>query len=160
MKQILGWDDFFASVASLSAMRSKDPHKQTGACIVNDDNRLVGIGYNGMPRGIEDGALPWSEAADDPIDSKHFYVCHATMNAVLNKNQQNLKDCRIYCTHIPCNECAKILAQVGIRRVLYVNAAPVDCLATQASQKICAQVGISLTHLEISTEEVYLPLTP
>ena len=50
----LPWDDYFMAVAYLSAMRSKDPNTQVGACIVNDDKRIVGIGYNGFPRGCSD----------------------------------------------------------------------------------------------------------
>ena len=156
--EILSWDDFFGSVASLSAMRSRDPVKKTGACIVNDDNRLVGIGYNGMPKGIDDGLLPWQDTAVDPIDEKHLYVCHATMNAVLNKNQQSLRDCRIYCTNIPCNECAKILCQVGIKKIYFLNDCPEDCISTLGTRKLCEAAGISIKQLSTLKDEVCLPL--
>ena len=53
----LPWDDYFMAVAYLSAMRSKDPNTQVGACIVNDDKRIVGIGYNGFPRGCSDDGM-------------------------------------------------------------------------------------------------------
>ena len=154
--EILDWDDFFSSVASLSAMRSRDPVKKTGACIVNDENRLVGIGYNGMPRGIDETLLPMDE--NDPISSKRFYVCHATMNAVLNKNQQSLRNCRIYCTHIPCNECAKILCQVGIKCIYFLNESPEDCMSTLGTRKLCEAAGISLKQLSTCKPEIYLPL--
>ncbi len=47
----ISWDDYFMAVSFLSAMRSKDPSTQVGACVVNSDKRIVGIGYNGFPRG-------------------------------------------------------------------------------------------------------------
>ena len=50
-ENFLGWDDYFMGVAMLSAMRSKDPSTQVGACIVNESNRIVGMGYNGFPAG-------------------------------------------------------------------------------------------------------------
>ena len=54
----LSWDEYFMSVALLSALRSKDPNTQVGACIVNEEKRIVGVGYNGFPSGCSDDALP------------------------------------------------------------------------------------------------------
>jgi hypothetical protein len=71
---VLSWDDYFMSVAFLSAMRSKDPSTQVGACIVNPDMRIVGIGYNGFPRGCSDDLLPWARTAEDPLDTKYPVV--------------------------------------------------------------------------------------
>ncbi len=84
----LSWDDYFMAIAFLSAQRSKDPNKQVGACIVSHDHVILGIGYNGFPRGCCDSKLPWAKAAasGDPLDTKYPYVCHAEMNALLNKN--------------------------------------------------------------------------
>ena len=60
----LEWSEYFMAVSFLSAMRSKDPATQVGACIVGPDNRIVGIGYNGMPRGCSDDLLPWGKQSD------------------------------------------------------------------------------------------------
>lgn len=68
---VIAWDDYFMAIAFLSAMRSKDPSTQVGACIVNSDKRIVGIGYNGFPRGCSDDELPWSREADDELDTKY-----------------------------------------------------------------------------------------
>ncbi|CAB0006398.1 unnamed protein product [Nesidiocoris tenuis] len=86
----ISWDDLFMSSAFLIAMRSKDPVTQVGACIVNDENKIVGMGYNGMPNGCHDNVFPWGKTGD-PIDMKYMYVCHAEMNAVLNKNSSDVK---------------------------------------------------------------------
>ena len=61
----LEWAEYFMAVSFLSAMRSKDPATQVGACIVNPENRIVGIGYNGMPRGCSDDLLPWGKHSHD-----------------------------------------------------------------------------------------------
>ena len=72
------WDEYFMAVAFLSAQRSKDPSSQVGACIVNEENKIVGIGYNGMPNGCSDDILPWARNADDELDTKYPYGIYFT----------------------------------------------------------------------------------
>lgn len=117
----ISWDDYFMGIAVLSAHRSKDPNTQVGACIVNEDRKIVGIGYNGFPIGCTDDQLPWGSESDNPLQTKYPYVCHAEMNAIINKNQSALKGCRIYTTLFPCNECTKLIIQSGIREVIYLS---------------------------------------
>ena len=69
-RDALSWDDYYMAVAFLSSMRSKDPSTQVGACIVNEDKRIVGIGYNGFPRGCSDDELPWAREAPVPRRSR------------------------------------------------------------------------------------------
>ncbi len=109
------------SIAFLSAMRSKDPNTQVGATIVNKDRRIVGIGYNGFPRGCSDDELPWDREAADPLDTKYPFVCHAEMNAILNKNSADVAGCSIYVALFPCNECTKLIIQSGIAEVIYLS---------------------------------------
>ena len=117
----LSWDDYFMSVAHLSALRSKDPNKQVGACIIGPDRVILGIGYNGFPRGCSDQQLPWAKKSTEsnPLDTKYPYVCHAEMNAIMNKNAASLKGAAMYVTMFPCNNCAKLLIQAGITEVVY-----------------------------------------
>jgi dCMP deaminase len=100
---------------------SADPSTQVGACIVDADARIVGIGYNGFPRGCSDDDLPWDRTGDTELDTKYPYVCHAEMNAILNKNSASLKGCRIYVALFPCNECTKLIIQSGITEVVYYS---------------------------------------
>ena len=58
-RDYLSWDEYFMGVALLSAQRSKDENTQVGACIVNDDNKILSVGYNGMPIGCKDEEMPW-----------------------------------------------------------------------------------------------------
>ena len=117
----LCWDDYFMSVAFLSAQRSKDPNKQVGAVIVGPDRIILGVGYNGFPRGCADHDLPWAKksANNNPMETKYAYVCHAEMNAIMNKNSQSLDGATLYVTMYPCNECAKLIIQSGIKEVVY-----------------------------------------
>jgi len=139
----LSWADYFMSVAFLSAMRSKDPSSQVGACIVNEENKIVGIGYNGMPLGCSDDEFPWCKNQVSPVDNKYMYVCHAEMNAILNKIVGKLNNCRIYVALFPCNECAKLIIQAGIRQVFYFsdkNWTKDECVA---SRKMFDSAGVT-----------------
>lgn len=109
------------ALAFLSAQRSKDPSKQVGACIVSPARIILGIGYNGFPRGCADSRLPWAKraAGGGALATKYPYVCHAEMNAVLNKNAANVAGATLYVTMFPCNECSKLLIQAGIREVVF-----------------------------------------
>ena len=121
-------------IAFLSAMRSKDPSTQVGACIVNDENKIVGIGYNGFPRGCNDAKLPWSRTGNTSLDTKYPYVCHAEMNAILNKNEANITGSRMYVALFPCNDCAKLIIQSGIKEVIYLDDKYHDTEQTKASR--------------------------
>uniref|UniRef100_A0A915KC58 Probable deoxycytidylate deaminase n=1 Tax=Romanomermis culicivorax TaxID=13658 RepID=A0A915KC58_ROMCU len=137
----INWQDYFMSIACLSARRSKDPRTQVGACIVNEENKIVGIGYNGMPIGCCDDLLPWGRESNNPLENKYVYVCHAEMNAIMNSNSLSLKNCRIYATHFPCNECTKLIIQSGIRKIIYMN--DNNGFPTyHASKKLLNMVGI------------------
>lgn len=104
-KDVLSWDQYFMGMAHLSAMRSKDPNTRVGACIVNPQKRVVGLGYNGFPYGCEDDEFPW-ERDGEFLDTKYPYVVHAELNAILN-SIQDLHGCTLYVSLFPCNECSK-----------------------------------------------------
>lgn len=140
----LNWDSYFMSVAFLSAMRSKDPSTQVGACIVSPDNKIVGIGYNGFPHGCSDDTLPWAREAPNWLDTKYPYVCHAELNAILNKNVSDLRSCRIYVALFPCNECSKLIVQSGIKEVVYLGDKYKHTPTMIASRRILEMAGLSV----------------
>lgn len=117
MHTVISWDQYFMGVAKLSAYRSKDPNTRVGACIVTPENKIVGVGYNGMPIGCNDNDFPWKRIGPT-LDTKYAYVVHAELNAILNSTQK-LNGCRIYVSLFPCNECAKAIIQSGIREIIY-----------------------------------------
>lgn len=138
----LSWDDYFMAVAFLSAQRSKDPSTQVGACIVNAEKKIVGIGYNGFPWGCDDEALPWDRKAESVLDTKYPYVCHAELNAILNKNAAELKGCSLYVALFPCNECAKLIIQSGIKEVVFVSDKYHDEPLFVASRRMLDMAGV------------------
>ena len=100
----ISWDEYFMSIAKLSAKRSKDPSTQVGACIVSNDNRILSIGYNGAPNGFDDDKFPWAREGEN-LETKYPYVCHAEMNAILNYrgSKKDLENAKIYVDLFPCN---------------------------------------------------------
>lgn len=141
-QEYLSWEDYFMSVAFLSAMRSKDPSTQVGATIVNDEKKIVGIGYNGFPKGCSDDELPWGKTDDDKFNTKYMYVCHAEMNAILNKNTSDIKDCTMYVALFPCNECAKMIIQSGLKEIVYFSDKHAEKDSTKASKRMLDMTGI------------------
>ena len=144
----ISWDEYFMGVALLSAMRSKDPNTQVGACIVNDDNRIVSVGYNGFPRGCSDEDFPWERSADNQNDTKYPFVCHAELNAILNSNGIGVRGSRIYVALFPCNECAKAIIQAGIKEIVYISDKYRDTDANLASKRMLAAAGVKLTEFK------------
>lgn len=144
----ISWDEYFMGVALLSSMRSKDPNTQVGACIVNDDNRIVSVGYNGFPRGCSDENFPWERSGENPNETKYPFVCHAELNAILNSNGIGLKNTRIYVALFPCNECAKSIIQAGIKEVIYISDKYANTDGAKASRMMLESAGIKLTRFE------------
>lgn len=116
----INWDEYFMGVALLSAKRSKDPNTKVGACIVNEKKRIVGIGYNGFPCGCDDDEFPWINNSKNFLENKYPYVVHAEPNAILNANS-SLENCTLYVSLFPCNECAKLIIQSGIKEIVYMD---------------------------------------
>lgn len=140
----LSWDSYFMAVAFLSAQRSKDPNTQVGACIVDANKCIVGIGYNGFPRGCSDEHLPWARQAQSDLHKKYPYVCHAEVNAILNKCSANVKGATLYVALFPCNDCAKVIIQAGIREVVYLHDYYHDTDQCRASRIMFRMSGVKL----------------
>ncbi|MGD8922644.1 MAG: dCMP deaminase family protein [Candidatus Zixiibacteriota bacterium] len=154
----LSWDDYFMAVAQLSALRSKDPNTQVGACIVNKKKRIIGIGYNGFPTGCSDDQLPW-EREGAFLETKYPYVCHAEMNAITNSsNKPELEGATMYVSLFPCNECAKLIVQVGIKEVVYLSDKYRETDIMVASRKILDMAGVSYRQLQPEAKRITLEL--
>ena len=142
-KDFISWDEYFMGVAMLAARRSKDPSTQVGACIVDDDNRILSTGYNGFPYGCSDDEYPWARDGETN-DTKYPYVVHAELNAILNNRGKNLVGARIYVALFPCNECAKAIIQSGIREVIYLSDKYADTPSVKASKRMLTSAGVTL----------------
>ncbi len=142
----IDWDTYFMGVAKLSAMRSKDPNTQVGACIVNQKKRIVGIGYNGFPIGIDDDVYPW-QSDGDFLNTKYPYVVHAEPNAILNATV-SLDGATLYVTLFPCHECAKLIIQSGIKEIVFIENKYQQASSVQASTRMLKESGIALRQIE------------
>lgn len=137
----INWDAYFMGIAILSSRRSKDPNTGVGSCIVSTANKILSVGYNGMPLGCSDDEFPW-ERNGNPLDTKYLYVCHAELNAILNYTGTDMHGAKIYTTLFPCNECTKALIQAGIKEVIYLSDKYSDTDSTRAAKRMMNTVNI------------------
>ena len=157
----LTWDEYFMAIAKLSAMRSKDPSTQVGACIVDKNNRILSIGYNGAPNGYNDDIFPWDMEGNE-LETKYPYVVHAERNAILNYrgSRKDFEGAKIYVDLFPCNECAKEIIQAGISEVIYLSDKYANTNSVIASKRLFDACGVSYHELkDIKKKEVTLLLT-
>ena len=151
------WDEYFMGVAMLSALRSKDPNTQVGACIVSEDNKILSMGYNGLPKGCSDDDFPWGREGE-PLESKYFYVTHSELNAILNYRGGSLEGAKLYVTMFPCNECAKAIIQSGIKTVVYDNDKYADTGSVVASKRMFDASGVRYYRYTHTGREVKIDL--
>lgn len=155
--EYLSWDEYFMGIASLSAMRSKDPSTQVGACIVNPEKRIVSMGYNGMPHCCSDDEFPW-DRENSPLDSKYLYVCHAELNAILNCAVGSVRGCTVYVTLFPCNECAKAIIQSGIKEIVYMYDKYADTDSVMASKRMLNAAGVKFRQYEKTDKKIEIDI--
>ena len=155
-QQVISWDEYFMGLAHLSALRSKDPSTQVGACIVDGNNKVVSIGYNGFPMGCSDDEFPWGRVGGMQ-ESKYAFVVHAELNAILN-SPRSLAGCTLYVSLFPCNECAKAIIQSGIKEVIYMSDKYKDADNVIASKKMLDSCGVTYRQFESKGKEVSLKI--
>ena len=118
---VLEWEEYFMELAKLTAKRSKDPVTQVGAVIINKNKRVIGLGYNGfIDIPDNDKLFPWKKNSNNYEEIKYSYVIHAEANAILNSTS-SIKDSTLYVTLFPCRECAKLIIQSGIKKIVYLD---------------------------------------
>ena len=151
------WDEYFMGIAIFSAERSKDPSTSVGACIVSQDNKILSVGYNGMPIGCSDDDFPW-ERDGNPLDTKYFYVCHAEMNAILNYTGPDMKGAKLYVTLFPCSECTKAIIQKGISELIYLSDKYADTDATKAAKRMLDATGTTYRQYQPINRDITISL--
>jgi dCMP deaminase len=147
-------------LAILSSFRSKDPNTQVGCCIFSCDGEVVSTGYNGFPCGIPDEKLPWGKISNVYTETKHAYVCHAEANSILNQHQAvgSLRGCTACVTLFPCENCAKIIIQAGIHKLIYLSAKACCKEGEIVSQHLLKMAKIELVKFS-ETEKNTEPIT-
>ena len=106
------WESRFLALAMHIAGWSKDPSTCVGAVIVDRERRVVGMGYNGFPRGVHDHDERYAKR-----ELKYEMVVHAEVNAILNA-VKGVRGCTLYSTFFPCPRCAAVIIQSGITQVV------------------------------------------
>ena len=149
-EEYLDWDEFFMGISKLAAGRSKDPSTQVGACIVDKDNRILSIGYNGTPNRFNDDEFPWERTGKNQNETKYPYVCHAELNAILNYrgSRKDFVGSKIYVDLFPCNECAKAIIQSGIKEIIYLSDKYNGTLENDASKHLLNTCGVTYRQLD------------
>jgi len=156
MTQHISWDQYFMSLAILISLRSKDPSSKVGAVLVRD-NKIIGTGYNGFPTGCDESQFPWERDVERVgwLGTKYPYVIHAEANALLNTVAES-RGCELFVTLHPCNECAKLMIQGGVKRVTYLSDKHREAEAFIAARKLLEVTGVVVRKMEAT--ELNLPL--
>ena len=154
---ILSWDEYFMTIALIASLRSKDPNTKVGACIVDVNNHVLGTGYNGFIKGVDESCFPLSRDGEW-LNTKYPYVIHAEVNCILNSVVSSLKDATLFCTLYPCNECAKQIIQSGIKRVVFLDNKHKDDKIYLASQRLFEVSGTKLEQLKSFSKEKLINL--
>ena len=119
-------EEYFMGIAVLSALRSKDPSTQVGACLVDNYDRVLSISYNGTPNGMSDDFLPWAsfgEETGDLLTTKDPYIVHAEMNIFDNYKgfPEDLHKAKLYLIYSPCIACSKRISALEVAKVIYLR---------------------------------------
>ena len=154
----ISWDEYFMGIALFSAQRSKDSNTQVGACIVSNENKILSVGYNGMPTGCNDDEMPWAREGESALDTKYPFVCHAELNAILNSSTGSVKNSRIYVSLFPCNECAKAIIQSGIKEVIYMEDKYSNSAEVIASKRMFDMAGVKYKEYSPTSRTIEIKL--
>lgn len=107
------WDEYFMKIVEAVALKSKDPSSKMGCVIVDQNKRVVSLGYNGLIQGADESKMTLSER---PM--KYYFAIHSEMNALLFA-RRDLTGCTIYNRVATCENCLKYCLQAGIKRFVY-----------------------------------------
>ena len=129
----INWEAYALKLAFVASERSEDPYVKVGACILRRDNSVAGLGYNGAPQDIE---IDWSDR-----DERRKRVIHAEVNAL---RYSNPGECKLLAsTHLPCNDCLRMIASYGIKSIVYTHEYEKDL----SSLGLAGQFNIELKQL-------------
>jgi dCMP deaminase len=145
----INWDEYFMCQAILASYRSKDPSTKVGAVFVDQHHHQISMGYNGFVAGIDESRLPWGKEPGVGMENqKYGYVVHAEANAILHSNG-DLTGSKLYVTHFPCHECAKLVASKKISEVIYLSDKHRDTEMNRIARRIFELTGMKTRQLPL-----------
>jgi dCMP deaminase len=124
----LNWDEWLLAIALIVAQKSKDPSSKVGSVIVTDDYRPVSFGFNGFVSKCDECLMTYERTM------KYHLINHAEMNSLVFA-QRDLKNCKMYITHGPCDNCLKHVMQTGISQIVYFDAGIIKERGTEAQKE-------------------------
>ena len=148
----LNWDEYFMFQAMMASFKSKDPNTKVGCVFVDDNNHQLSMGYNGQIAGIDESKIPWGNIKSVPLDQqKYAYVVHSEANAILHA-KADLTNSRCYVTLFPCHECAKMIATVKVKEVVYLTDKYSDTVENAIAKRIFDMSGVKYRELKLRKE--------
>jgi dCMP deaminase len=154
MKSALNWDEYFMLQAVMASFKSKDPNTKVGCVFVDEFNHQISMGYNGRVAGIDEASIPWENAKHLPLDQqKYGYIVHSEANAILHAKAP-LNGSRVYVTLFPCHECAKMMATVKIKEIIFLSDKYQNTVENSIAKKIFDLSGITYRKLTLSSQVV------
>lgn len=150
----LNWDEYFMFQAMMASFKSKDPNTKVGCVFVDDNNHQLSMGYNGQIAGIDESKIPWGNSKAVPLDQqKYAYVVHSEANAILHA-KADLANSRCYVTLFPCHECAKMIATVKVKEVVYLTDKYSDTVENAIAKRIFDMSGVKYRELKLRKEMI------
>ena len=138
------WTNYFLGLAKVASQRSHDMHTQHGCVITDKNNRILGVGYNGFPKGMDDSVLPKTRP------EKYHWMIHAERNALSNcvvRPDNGIA----YVTGQCCNDCALALHQEGIKKIIMAKSHGTVLFDQKAKERFdlfVSQTGIEIEEIE------------
>ncbi|XP_071087479.1 deoxycytidylate deaminase-like isoform X2 [Haliotis cracherodii] len=111
-----------------------------------------------MPDHCSDDELPWGKGKG--LENMKLYVCHAELNAILNRFSADLKGCKIYVTLFPCNHCAQMIIQSGIHKVVYLSDKKKEKVEVKASKRILNMAGVKYRAYRGKMDPIQIQFAP
>jgi dCMP deaminase len=150
----INWDEYFMLQAMMASFKSKDPNTKVGCVFVDDNNHQLSMGYNGQIAGIDESKIPWGNNKTVPLDQqKYAYVVHSEANAILHA-KADLAHSRCYVTLFPCHECAKMIATMKVKEVVFLSDKYADTVENQIAKRIFDMSGVKYREIKIKKETV------
>lgn len=140
--------------AMMASFKSKDPNTKVGCVFVDDNNHQLSMGYNGQIAGIDESKIPWGNSKSVPLDQqKYAYVVHSEANAILHA-KADLTGSRCYVTLFPCHECAKMMATMKVKEVVYLSDKYQGTVENSIAKRIFEMSNIKTRELNLRKDVV------
>ena len=118
-------EETYMAIALAAKLNSKDPSTQVGVCYVAENGRVLSVGCNQVPNGWDEDKFPWGTKPEYSFkNNKYTYIIHAEMAGMTSSyaSVNDFHNSTIYTTLFPCTNCAKLIASLGVKRVVYLHA--------------------------------------